>query len=59
MSIEETIKTMAQRAKQAAKQMSVLNTSQKNDALERIAEKPVREADTIKQENEKDLADGR
>lgn len=59
MSIEETIMTMAQRARQAAKQMSVLNTSQKNDALERIAEKLVQQAGIIKQENEKDLAEGR
>ena len=59
MSIEETIREMAQRAKAAAKVVSVLDTNTKNKALERIAQGLIDEADVIKKENQKDLAEGK
>jgi glutamate-5-semialdehyde dehydrogenase len=55
MSIEETIREMAQAAKRAAKIVSVLGTDKKNEALERVARKLRDEAGAIKEENEKDL----
>lgn len=59
MSLEETIRSMAQAAKQAAKVMCVLDTNAKNEALKRIADKLVKSAEAIKAENEKDLDYGR
>jgi len=59
MSVEETIRDMALAAKKAAKVVSVLSTDKKNQALERVAQKLLEERDTIKQENERDLAHAR
>ena len=59
MSIEQTIRKMAQKAKEAAKVVSVLDTNTKNLALERIAQGLVDKADVIKNENQKDLAEGK
>ncbi|NVM21108.1 MAG: glutamate-5-semialdehyde dehydrogenase [Desulfobacterales bacterium] len=56
MSIEETIREMAMAAKGAAKVVAGLKTNKKNEVLERVAQELVDGADTIKQENEKDLA---
>jgi len=56
MSIEETIREMAQTAKRAARVVAGLDTDRKNKALERVAQKLIDEADTIKEENEKDIA---
>lgn len=59
MSIEATIREMAQNAKDAAKVVSVLDTNKKNAALERIAQQLLDESVTIKEENQKDLAHGK
>jgi glutamate-5-semialdehyde dehydrogenase len=59
MSIEDTIREMAQAAKKAAKVVSVLSTDKKNEALEGIAQKLLDGAEAVKGENEKDLAYGR
>ncbi|MDY6837262.1 MAG: glutamate-5-semialdehyde dehydrogenase [Thermodesulfobacteriota bacterium] len=59
MSVDETIRDMALAAKQAAKVVSVLSTDKKNQALERVAQKLLEETDTIKEENERDLAHAR
>jgi glutamate-5-semialdehyde dehydrogenase len=56
MSIEETVRKIAQAAKKAAKVVSVLGTNKKNEALERVASKLLDQAAAIKEENEKDLA---
>jgi len=55
MSIEQTIADMARNAKEAAKIVARVGTREKDEALERIAQKLLDEAATIKQENEKDL----
>ncbi|MBW1739787.1 MAG: glutamate-5-semialdehyde dehydrogenase [Deltaproteobacteria bacterium] len=55
MSIEKTITDMTRRAKEAAKVVARLGTQKKDEALERIAQKLLDEAATIKRENEKDL----
>ncbi len=55
MSIDETIREMAEGAKSAAKVVSVLGADKKNEALELIAQKLLDQAATIKEENEKDL----
>jgi glutamate-5-semialdehyde dehydrogenase len=59
MSIEQTITEMARDAREAAKVVARTGTQEKDKALERIAQKLVDEASTIKQENEKDLKDAR
>lgn len=56
MSIEETVRKIAQAAKKAAKVVSVLGTNKKNEALERVAQRLLDQAAAIKEENEKDLA---
>ncbi len=56
MSIEETVRKIAQAAKKAAKVVSILGTNKKNEALERVASKLLDQAAAIKEENEKDLA---
>ncbi|NVL89900.1 MAG: glutamate-5-semialdehyde dehydrogenase [Desulfobacterales bacterium] len=55
MSIEETITNMARDAKEAAKVVARLSMQEKDNVLERIAQKLLDEAVTIKRENEKDL----
>ena len=59
MSIEDTVREMAQAAKKAAKVVSILSTDKKNEALEGIAQKLLDGAEAVKGENEKDLAYGR
>ncbi len=59
MSIEETVRDMAQAARKAAKVVSVLSTDKKNQALESIAQKLLDGAEAVKGENEKDLAYGK
>ncbi len=59
MSIEKTITDMARSAKEASKVVARLSTQKKDEALERIAQKLLDEAATIKRENEKDLSEGR
>jgi len=59
MSIEQTITDIARNAKEAAKTVARLGTQKKDEALERIAQKLLDEASTIKGENEKDLKDAR
>ena len=56
MSVAETIREMALAAKEAAKVVSILSTDKKNQALERVVQKLSQMSDTIKEENEKDLA---
>ncbi|NVM56777.1 MAG: glutamate-5-semialdehyde dehydrogenase [Desulfobacterales bacterium] len=56
MSVEETIHEMARAARGAARVIAGLNADNKNEALERVAQKLLDGADTIKRENEKDLA---
>lgn len=55
MSVEETITDMARSAKEAAKVVARLSAQKKDEALERIAQKLVDEAATIKEENKQDL----
>ena len=50
---------MARDAKEAAKVVASLNTRKKDEALERIAQRLLDEAATIKRENEKDLAEAK
>jgi len=57
--IEQTITSMAKAARQAAKAIGCCPTSQKNTALQRIADEIIRRADEIKGENQKDLAAAR
>jgi len=59
MSIEKAITDMARDAKKAAKVVASLNTRKKDEALERIAQRLLDEAATIKRENEKDLAEAK
>ncbi|MBN1842618.1 MAG: glutamate-5-semialdehyde dehydrogenase [Deltaproteobacteria bacterium] len=56
MSIEETVRKIAQAAKKAAKVVSILGTNKKNEALEHVACKLLDQGAAIKEENEKDLA---
>lgn len=55
MSIEQNVTDMARDAKEAAKVVARLSTRKKDEALERIAQRLLDEASTIKGENEKDL----
>ncbi|OEU52483.1 MAG: glutamate-5-semialdehyde dehydrogenase [Desulfobacterales bacterium S3730MH5] len=55
MSVEETITDMARSAKEAAKVVARLSAQKKDETLERIAQKLVDEAATIKEENKQDL----
>ena len=59
MSVEEIIRQMAGTAKQAAGEMGLLSSTNKNDALNRIADKLVEQASQIKEANDKDLDEGR
>jgi len=59
MSTEETIRKISRTAKEASKVMSGVSTAKKNDALECIAQKLLDKASTIKEENEKDLEEGK
>ena len=57
--LEQTITSMAQAARRAAKALACCTTAQKNAALQRMAEEIIRRADTVKEENRKDLAAAR
>jgi glutamate-5-semialdehyde dehydrogenase len=59
MSIEKTITDMARDAREAAKVVARLSAPKKDEALDRIAQRLLDEAATIKRENEKDLKDAR
>jgi glutamate-5-semialdehyde dehydrogenase len=59
MSIEQTIKEMAVRAKKAAHAMSILSTAQKNKVLGRMADALADQKAYIQAENAKDLTAGR
>ena len=55
MSIESTIIEMAQKAKAAARKIANCSTTEKNDALLKIADKLEKRAVFLKSENQKDL----
>lgn len=55
MSVEETILSMANAAKKAARIVATCGTDKKNDALERIAQKLLHRKEAVKEENKKDL----
>jgi glutamate-5-semialdehyde dehydrogenase len=57
--IEQTITSMAQAARRAAKTLACCSPRQKNAALQRMAEEITHRADIIKEENKKDLAAAR
>jgi glutamate-5-semialdehyde dehydrogenase len=59
MSIKKTITDMARDAREAAKVVARLSAQKKDEALERIAQRLLDEAATLKRENEKDLKDAR
>jgi glutamate-5-semialdehyde dehydrogenase len=56
MSVEDTIRTIAQAARKASTVVAVLSTNKKNQALGGIAQKLLDRASIIKEENKKDLA---
>ena len=56
MSIELTIETMAQHAKTASKQLRKLKRSQKDLALQRMADNLLQMEGDIVHENQKDLS---
>lgn len=59
MSVEDTIRGMAETAKNAAAKVGTLGTRRKDEALACIAEKLVKEASRIKEANQRDLEAGR
>jgi glutamate-5-semialdehyde dehydrogenase len=59
MSVEQTIVEMARQAKEASKAVAQLSARAKDEALERMAQKLLDQAATIKGENEKDVQAGR
>ena len=59
MSVEETIRKMAETAKRAAGEVAVLSSRKKNEALNRIADNLVEKQSQIKDANGKDLDEGR
>jgi len=59
MSVEETIRKMAETAKRAAGEVAVLSSRKKNEALTRIADNLVEKQSQIKDANGKDLDEGR
>ena len=59
MSVEQTIIEMAKNAKEASKILAQMSTQAKDEALERMAQKLLDQAATIKSENEKDVEAGR
>ena len=59
MSVEDTIRGMAETAKKAAGKVATLGTRSKDEALARIAEKLLKEASRIKEANQRDLEAGR
>jgi glutamate-5-semialdehyde dehydrogenase len=59
MTLAATIRTLAVRAREAARNVAALDTGRKNRVLERMAEVLLAEQASIRRENEKDLAAGR
>jgi glutamate-5-semialdehyde dehydrogenase len=59
MTVAETIRELAVRAKEAGRNVAALDTGRKNRVLERMAEALLAEQTFIRAENEKDLAAGR
>jgi glutamate-5-semialdehyde dehydrogenase len=59
MAVQETIRTMAKAARQAARGMAALSTEVKNRALLKMADELLAQRAIIQAENEKDLAAGR
>ena len=59
MSVEETIRKMAETAKRAAGEVAVLSSRKKNEALNRIADNLVEKQSQIKDAKGKDLNEGR
>ncbi|MEJ2033614.1 MAG: gamma-glutamyl-phosphate reductase, partial [Deltaproteobacteria bacterium] len=59
MTVAETIRELAVRAKEAGRNVAALDTGRKNQVLERMAEALLAEQTFIREENEKDLAAGR
>ena len=59
MSVEDTIRGMAETAKKAAGKVATLGTRSKDEALARIAEKLLKETSRIKEANQRDLEAGR
>ncbi len=59
MSVEDTIRKMAETAKRAAGEVAVLSSRRKNEALNRIADNLVEKRSQIKDANGKDLDEGR
>ena len=49
----------AKKLKQAAKQLGILSTEEKNEALSMIAEALIAQMPYLLQENEKDMANGK
>ena len=58
-SIRNTVESMARKAREAGRGMLRLSTEVKNNVLARMAEALMEQKDSIRQENEKDLAAGR
>jgi len=59
MTVQETITSMAVAARKAARSVAALSTEVKNRALLSMADELLRQRETIRAENEKDLAAGR
>ncbi|MBU0729967.1 MAG: glutamate-5-semialdehyde dehydrogenase [Proteobacteria bacterium] len=59
MSVQEIIESMADKAKNASRNLAALSTEVKNRVLVRMAEALTEQQDFIRQENEKDLIAGR
>jgi glutamate-5-semialdehyde dehydrogenase len=59
MTVAETIRGLAARAKEAARNVAALDTGRKNRLLERMAAALSEEQEFVRRENEKDLAAGR
>jgi glutamate-5-semialdehyde dehydrogenase len=54
-SIEDTIKAMAQAARQASKDLARCSSRSKNEALQHMASEIIRQADVLRAENRKDV----
>jgi len=54
-SIKETIAAMAKAARQASQAMTRVTSGQKNQALQRMADEIVRQADAVCAENQRDV----
>jgi len=59
MSLDQQIKTMAQKAKKASLQLALVSTTEKNKALKKMAKAIFTHASYLGKENKKDLAAGK